>query len=115
VGLRSIDGKLLETAEALGLSGWKKIESVELPMAMPSVLNGIKTSLVFTIGTATLAALIGAGGYGNLIVTGLAINDMSVVLKGAVPAALMAIVAQVLFSVIEKKFISRGLRFHSRN
>jgi osmoprotectant transport system permease protein len=114
VGLRSIDSKLVESATALGLQGWKKIQVLDLPMALPSILNGIKTSLVFSIGTATLAALIGAGGYGNLIITGLATNDLNLILKGAIPAALMAILAQFLFSFFESKFISGGLRIQKK-
>ncbi len=110
-GLRSIDQNLRDSATALGLGGWYKIRKIDLPLALPSILNGIKTSTILAIGTATLAALIGAGGYGNLIVMGLAINDMNVVLEGAVPAAAMALLAQILFSILEKKFISKGLRY----
>jgi osmoprotectant transport system permease protein len=110
-GLRSIDPKLRETATALGLSGWYRIRKIEFPLALPSILTGIKTSTVLAIGTATLAALIGAGGYGNLIITGLAINDMKTILEGSVPAAVMALLAQAIFSFIERKFISKGLRY----
>lgn len=110
-GLNSIDSKLKETTMALGISGWFRIQKIEFPLALPSILNGIKTSMIFAIGTATLAALIGAGGYGNLIVMGLAINDLSIVLEGAVPAAAMAILAQIIFSFIERRFISKGIRY----
>lgn len=110
-GLRSIDSKLQETATALGLRGWYRITKIEFPLALPSILTGIKTSTVLAIGTATLAALIGAGGYGTLIVMGLAINDMNVVLEGAIPAAGMALLAQILFSFLERRFISKGLRY----
>lgn len=110
-GLKGIDPKLRETASALGLSGWYRLKKIDFPLAFPSILTGIKTSTVLAIGTATLAALIGAGGYGSLIVMGLAINDLNVVLEGAIPAAAMALVAQFIFSIVEKRFISKGLRY----
>jgi osmoprotectant transport system permease protein len=109
-GLTTIDQHLLESAHALGLNSLQRLWLIELPIASIQILNGIKTSMVIGIGTATLAALIGAGGYGAPIITGLAINDVNTVLIGAIPAALMALVAQKMFDILSHYLIPRGLR-----
>lgn len=110
IGLRSIDGRLLETAKALGLNTFQRIFWIELPLASRSIIGGVKTATIIGIGTATLAALIGAGGYGAPIVSGLAINDMRTVLTGAVPAALMSLVAHFGFEYLGRVAIPKGLR-----
>jgi len=110
VGLTSIDSKLLEVAKALGLSGYQKLVHVELPLAMPSIMAGIKTSAIINVGTATLAALIGAGGYGVPIVTGLALNDIPTILQGAIPAAVMALAIHGFFEGLNRLVIPKGLR-----
>jgi osmoprotectant transport system permease protein len=109
-GLRGIPPSITESAEALGLSPAFRLWRVELPLASRSILAGIKTSAVITIGTATLGALIGAGGYGQPIQTGLQLNDHREILFGAVPAAVLAIVVQGLFELAEQVFVPRGLR-----
>lgn len=109
-GLMSIDPRLIDSARALGLSSWARLIRIELPLASRSILAGMKTSAIIGIGTATLAALIGAGGYGTLIVTGLALNDMATILRGAIPSALMALGAEVFFTVLSRILIPRGLR-----
>jgi osmoprotectant transport system permease protein len=81
-----------------------------LPMASGTILAGIKTAAVINIGTATLGALIGAGGYGQPILTGIRLDSVSLILQGAVPAALMALGAQGLFELSERVVIPRGLR-----
>jgi osmoprotectant transport system permease protein len=73
-------------------------------------MAGIKTSAIISIGTATLAALIGAGGYGAPIITGLALNDMRTILTGAIPAAMMALIANALFEALNRLIIPKGLR-----
>ena len=109
-GLRGIPGPLLESAEALGLPGRARLRLVELPLASPSILAGVKTSAVLNIGTATLGALIGAGGYGQPILTGIRLADTGLILEGAVPAALLALAAQGLFEFAERVVVPRGLR-----
>ena len=101
-GLRGIPPAIAESAEALGLSATYRLWRVELPLASRSILAGIKTSAVITIGTATLGALIGAGGYGQPIQTGLQLNDHREILFGAVPAAVLALLVQGLFEVAER-------------
>ena len=101
-GIKTLDPRLIEAADSLGLTSWQKIKLIEVPLAFPQILAGIKTSAIINIGTATLAALIGAGGYGAPIITGLALNDMPTVLQGAIPAALMAFMVHGIFEVIER-------------
>ncbi len=109
-GLIDIPPQLGESARALGLPAGARLRLVELPLAARSILAGIKTSAVISVGTATIAAFIGAGGYGERIVTGLALNDNGVLLAGAVPAAALALLVQVLFDVLDRWLISPGLR-----
>lgn len=102
VALYNIDPNLLESARGIGLYRWEILFLVRLPIAMPVILAGIRTATVINIGTATLAAFIGAGGLGEPIVTGLALNDVGLILEGAVPAAVLAILVEVIFERIEK-------------
>jgi osmoprotectant transport system permease protein len=108
--LFAIDPVLKKVAVGMGLTRWQKLRYVEIPLAIPTILAGVKTAAVINIGTATLAAFIGAGGLGEPIVTGLALNDTSLILEGAVPAAALAIIAELLFEVIERFAIPRHLR-----
>ena len=109
-GLRGIPPGLRESAQALGLPPAARLRLVELPMALPTLLAGVKTSAVIDVGTATIAALIGAGGLGQLIQSGLSLNDDATILKGAVPAALLALVVQGAFDLLERAVVSKGLR-----
>jgi osmoprotectant transport system permease protein len=99
-----------QSATALGLSNGARLRLVELPLAARSILSGIKTAAVINVGTATIAAFIGAGGYGERIVAGLAVNDHALLLAGAVPAAAMALAVQWGFDALDRLFISPGLR-----
>lgn len=109
-GMRGIPPAIAESADALGLSPAYRLWRIELPLASRSILAGIKTSAVITIGTATLGALIGAGGYGQPIQTGLQLNDHREILFGAVPAAVLALIVQGLFELAERGLVPRGLR-----
>jgi osmoprotectant transport system permease protein len=109
-GLRDIPPQIRDAAEVLGLKPRTRLLRIFLPLASPSILAGIKTSAIINIGSATLAALIGAGGLGEPIISGLNLNDNRTILEGAIPAALMAIAAQGLFSIFDRFFIPRGLR-----
>lgn len=109
-GLRGIPPSIEESAEALGLPGSSRLLRIELPLAAPSILAGIKTSAVIAVGFATLGALIGAGGYGQSILTGIRLNNYHLILEGAVPSALLALVVQGLFELAEHALIPRGLR-----
>lgn len=109
-GLHDIPPHMLESARALGLPSAARLRLVELPLASRSILAGIKTSAVINIGTATLGALIGAGGYGQPILTGIRLDDVALILEGAVPAAVMALAAQGLFDLAERWLAPEGLR-----
>jgi osmoprotectant transport system permease protein len=109
-GLTGISAELQDAALALGLPRGVLLRRIELPLATPAILSGIQTSAVINIGTATLGALIGAGGYGQPILTGIRLADTGLILEGAVPAALLAVGAQGAFTVLEKFVIPRGLR-----
>ncbi len=109
-GLTTIPGNLAEAAEAIGLTRFAQLVQVRLPMASPSILAGIKTSAVINVGTATLAALVGAGGLGQPILQGIALIDTSQILQGAIPAAVLALVVQGAFDVLERFVVPRGLR-----
>lgn len=109
-GISGVAPALRESAEALGLPPWATLRRVELPLASPSILAGVKTAAVINVGTATLGALVGAGGYGEPILTGIRLADTPTILEGAVPAAAMALAAQGLFAMAERWLVPRGLR-----
>lgn len=104
-GLEQIPTSLRETAEVLNLSRRTRLLWIELPLALPSILAGIKTALVLNVGFATLGALVGAGGYGQPILTGIRLDDYGLILEGAVPAAILALLCQWSFDLIEKRFV----------
>jgi osmoprotectant transport system permease protein len=109
-GLLDIPVQLQESARALGLPWHARLRRVELPLASRSILAGAKTSAVIAVGTATIAAFIGAGGYGERIVAGLAVNDSHVLLAGAVPAAVLALAVQWSFDLLDRWAVPAGLR-----
>jgi osmoprotectant transport system permease protein len=109
-GIYSVDPVIKKVASGMGLTTWQRLKYVEIPMAMPAIFAGVKTAAVINIGTATLAAFIGAGGLGEFIVTGLALNDTSLILKGAIPAACLAILVEFLFEILEQLLIPKHLK-----
>ncbi|MEO0631122.1 MAG: glycine betaine ABC transporter substrate-binding protein, partial [Planctomycetota bacterium] len=109
-GLSGIPGDLVESADAIGLTGFDRLRCVELPLALPMILAGVKTAAVINVGTATLGGFISAGGYGQPIFTGITQNNFALILEGAVPAAAMAVVVQLAFDGLERLVVPRGLR-----
>jgi osmoprotectant transport system permease protein len=109
-GLKEIPNSLKESAIVLGLSPSARLWLIELPMASRSILSGIKTAAVINVGTATIGALIGAGGYGEPILTGLRLADVGLILQGAVPAAALALLVQGGFDLLERLVVPHGLR-----
>jgi osmoprotectant transport system permease protein len=109
-GLTDLSPELLEAADAMGLSPRTRLLKIELPLAARTILAGIKTAAIINIGTATLGALIGAGGYGQPILTGIRLDDVSLILQGAVPAALLALSVEGAFGVSERLLVPKGLR-----
>jgi osmoprotectant transport system permease protein len=109
-GLATIPASLRQAAIALGLRPGTRLWYVDLPIASQSILAGIKTSAVINVGTATLAGLIGGGGYGEPIQSGLQLNDTPTILLGAIPAAILALIVQAAFSGLDRLLIPKGLR-----
>jgi osmoprotectant transport system permease protein len=102
-GIESVDDELANVADALGMTNWQRLKKVELPMAASVIMAGLRTATVTCVGVATIAAAIGAGGLGELIFRGVASVDNSLVLAGAVPAALLALVADAALGWVEKR------------
>ena len=111
-GLASVDPTLVDAARGMGLTERQILVRVQLPLATRTIMAGIRTATVLTIGFATLAAFIGAGGLGEPILTGLYLNDVRLILAGALPAALLAIVADAALGRIERLLTPRGLRIN---
>ena len=103
-GVAGVGRGMGQAAMALGLPAAERLRLIELPLALPSILAGIKTSAVINVGTATIAAFIGAGGYGERIAAGLALNDNAMLLAGAIPAAALALAVQAAFELGERRF-----------
>ncbi len=101
-GIKEVDPSLIEAAKGIGMKPMRRLTKVELPIAMPVMMAGIRTAMVLIIGTATLAALIGAGGLGDLILLGIDRNNTSLILIGAIPAALLAIMFDLILRYMEK-------------
>jgi osmoprotectant transport system permease protein len=106
-GINSVDPAVIDVANALGMTGWQRLRKVELPMAASVILAGVRTATVTCVGIATIAAAIGAGGLGELIFRGVASVDNGLVLAGAVPAALLALCADGVLGLAEKRFVVR--------
>ena len=102
-GIKGVDHAVVEAARGMGLTDWQLLYKVELPLAASVILAGIRVAIVISIGLATIAAAIGAGGLGELIFRGLAMVNNVVILAGAVPAALMALTADMLLGWLEKR------------
>ena len=109
-GLQDIPTAVRESAAALGLEPRAQLWKVFLPLASRTILAGVKTSAIISVGTATLAALIGVGGLGEPIISGLNLNDYKTILQGAIPAALLALLVQFFFDGLDRVFVPKGLR-----
>ena len=102
-GITGVDATVMDVAEAVGMTSWQRLRKVELPLAMPFILAGLRTATVTCVGIATIAAAVGAGGLGEFIFRGVASVDNRLVLAGAVPAALLALGADGLLGLLEWK------------
>lgn len=102
-GIKGVDHAVVEAARGMGLTDWQLLCKVELPLAASVILAGVRVAIVISIGLATIAAAIGAGGLGELIFRGLAMVNNNVILAGAIPAALMALAADTLLGWLEKR------------
>jgi len=109
-GILDINQSLIEAGRGMGMTKGQLLMMVELPLARPVIFAGIRTATVMTIGVATLAAFIGAGGLGDLILRGISMVDTGIILAGAIPAALLAILFDLLLAWIDWRVTPRGLR-----
>lgn len=107
-GIEGIDPALRDVANALGMTGWQRLRKVELPLAASFILAGVRTATVICVGVATIAAAIGAGGLGELIFRGVASVDNGLVLAGAIPAALLALMADTALGALERRLAVEG-------
>jgi osmoprotectant transport system permease protein len=101
-GITGVDASVTESASGMGMSYWQSLKKVQLPLAMPVILAGIRTATVINVGVATLASYIGAGGLGEFIFGGIALNNTNMILAGAIPAALLAILFDFILSKVQK-------------
>ena len=106
-GIRGVDPSVREAGVAMGLTPRQLLFDVELPLAMPTIVAGIRIATVIAIGVATIAAAIGGGGLGDLIFRGVAMVNTRLILAGAIPAALLAILADVVLTIIERRMLRR--------
>lgn len=109
-GLLDVEPEYIEAAKGCGMSPLQTLLEVELPLATPSIITGLRMSTIYTVSWAVLAAMIGLGGLGEFIYIGIASNNNVLILAGAIPAALMAIVLSLLIDVIRRFVVPKGLR-----
>lgn len=112
-GLRSVPHSFVEAAEAMGMTRGQILRRVELPNALQAMFAGIRTALAINVGTAPLAFLVGGGGLGELIFTGIDLNDMAMMLAGAISTALLAVAVDFLCGLMQHFLVSRGIRVRS--
>ena len=109
-GIKDVDSATTEAAKGMGMTSMQIMFKVELPLALSVIMAGIKTATVINVGTATLAAFIGAGGLGEFIFLGITRGNDALVLLGAIPAAILAIALELLLGLLERKSTPRGLK-----
>jgi osmoprotectant transport system permease protein len=110
VGVRSVDPSLIDAARGQGMTGWEILTMVELPLSAPVIVTGIRLSAIYLVSWATLASLIGAGGLGDLIFSGIDSYDTNLLLAGAIPTALLALIVGYLFGLLRRAVTPRGLK-----
>lgn len=115
IGLRSVDASLIDAARGQGMTSWEILTMVELPLAAPIIVTGIRLAATYLVSWATLAALIGAGGLGNLIFAGISSYDSDMLMAGAIPAAVLALVIGLVFGLVRRLVTPRGLKMEVRN
>lgn len=115
IGILGVERAYIEASKGIGLSGWQILTKVEIPLALPVILAGLRTATVIVVGTTTIAALVGAGGFGDPIFRGVATVNSNLILLGAIPAALLAVFMDKFIGILEVTLVSKGIRFKQRN
>ena len=108
VGLMEVDASLIEAARGCGMSRLERLFEVELPLAVPSIIGGLRMSTVYTVSWAVLASMIGLGGLGEFIYIGIATNNNALIVAGAVPAAVMAVVLSLLIDLFKRRSVRKA-------
>ena len=114
-GLTGVNPSLLEAGKGMGMTGLQLLWQVQLPVALPVMLAGFRVALITSIGIATIGTLIGSGGLGDPIWRGIQLVDTAMILSGAVPAALLAVLADMLLGALERYIVPRGLKVNNVN
>lgn len=109
-GLVSVDPQYLEAARGCGMSPWQSLLQVELPLALPTIIGGLRMSTVYTVSWAVLASMIGLGGLGDFVYRGTSSNNNTLILLGAIPAAILAVLFGLVIDLLQKRVTPRGLR-----
>lgn len=109
-GLMDVDRQYIDAARGCGMNTFQRLVKVELPLAMPTIIGGLRLATVYTVSWAVLAAMIGQGGLGDFIYQGVASNNNTLILQGAIPAALLAYLLGSLIDMLQKAVVPRGLR-----
>ena len=108
-GMRTLDHRVVDAARAMGMRPWQVLLRVEFPMALPVLMGGFRSAALQVVATATVAAAVGLNGLGRLLIDGLAVNDYSRVLAGAIVVAVLAIVLDLFFALVQRWIVSPGL------
>lgn len=109
-GILEVEGKYVEAAKGCGMSAFQTLVKVELPLAMPTIVAGLRMAAIYTVSWAVLAAMIGKGGLGTFVYQGTSSNNNTLILLGAIPAAILAIIIGALIDILQQKVTPRGLR-----
>jgi osmoprotectant transport system permease protein len=112
-GVRSLDHRVVDAAKGVGMRPWQVQTKVELPMALPVLMSGFRSAALQVVATATIAAAVGLNGLGRLLIDGLAVNDYSRVLAGAIVVAVLAVVLDLALALVQRRMVSPGLRERS--
>lgn len=106
-GIRAVDPAVIEAGRGMGMTDLERLRLIEIPLALPTILAGVRIATVVSVGLATIAAAIGAGGLGSLIFRGLSMLDNRLILAGAIPAAALAVAADALLGFVERRLVAR--------
>ncbi|MEV0901706.1 ABC transporter permease subunit [Actinoplanes sp. NPDC049802] len=109
-GMRSLDHRVVDAARGMGMRSWQVLTRVELPMALPVLMSGFRSAALQVVATATVAAAVGLSGLGRLLIDGLAVNDYSRVLAGAIVVAVLAVLVDLLLALVQRRIVSPGLK-----
>lgn len=112
--VKEVDASLIEAGRGMGMTTWERIKGIELPLASPIIMSGIRVSSVYLIGWAALASFIGAGGLGDFIFSGLNLYDTAFIIAGAIPVTILAILTDIIFGRIEKVVTPKGIRSNEK-